>query len=452
MKYVFQLAIFITFIIFSGCQTTERLYYIAPSQLSFVQREMKTAGYWISRHPDPEEMIMSPAEILRFNRYIQDELRLTKDVTQLANPYPGSPLISELEKSLRDFSPGKYYTGDGKRPSPVFFQEIQANMNWAGIPRDIPVQYGLIVHYADQRILPTKEGLYSKRRDIDFDELQNSALDVTTPVAIVHQSQDKKWYYTISPLTSGWVEVERIALCSLEELRDFLSSESFVVVLRPKAEIFMDSHLTNYYDYVRMGVRLPAEVTDDPRAVMITLPLKAEDGYVDFAEGYLEAEDIHRGYLIYSPMNMIEQAFEMLNEPYGWGGMYGEQDCSRFLQEVFATAGIFLPRNSSAQAQVGQVAAQFDSETSDQDKLSFLSTQGAGGITILPLKGHIMLYLGTVDQRPFAIHAAWGYRQPGFREDVVRVINRVAVTDLSLGEGSKKGSLLRRIKSINLIR
>ncbi len=42
----------------------------------------------------------------------------------------------------------------------------------------------------------------------------------------------------------------------------------------------------------------------------------------------------------------------MLNQPYGWGDMYGEQDCSRFLQMVFATVGIMLPRDSKDQAQV----------------------------------------------------------------------------------------------------
>ena len=146
----------------------------------------------------------------------------------------------------------------------------------------------------------------------------------------------------------------------------------------------------------------------------------------------------------------MEQAFKLLNEPYGWGGMHGEQDCSRFLQEVFATVGINFPRNSSQQAQIGRPLAQFDTKMSEAERLKVLR-EAVGGITILPMPGHIMLFLGMVDERPYAIHATWGYREKIGREESSRVINRVAVSDLSLGEGTLKGSLLRRLKSVVLI-
>jgi hypothetical protein len=45
------------------------------------------------------------------------------------------------------------------------------------------------------------------------------------------------------------------------------------------------------------------------------------------------------------------------------------------------------------------------------------------------------------------IHCVWAYRQPGSDADIIRVINRVAVTGLHLGEGSRVGSLLRRLES-----
>ncbi len=55
----------------------------------------------------------------------------------------------------------------------------------------------------------------------------------------------------------------------------------------------------------------------------------------------------------------------MLNQPYGWGDMYGEQDCSRFLQMVFATVGISLPRDSKDQAQVSNSVVDFDEKSDD---------------------------------------------------------------------------------------
>src|ERR1043165_4725508 len=90
--------------------------------------------------------------------------------------------------------------------------------------------------------------------------------------------------------------------------------------------------------------------------------------------------------------------------------MYGEQDCSRFLQMVFATVGIELPRDSKDQAQVSTELASFDEKTANKEKLDALQ-KAKGASSILPLKGHIMLYLGMVNGTPFAIHASSSYSQ-----------------------------------------
>ncbi len=123
----------------------------------------------------------------------------------------------------------------------------------------------------------------------------------------------------------------------------------------------------------------------------------------------------------------------MLNQPYGWGDMYGEQDCSRFLQMVFATVGITLPRDSKDQAQVSNSAVDFDKKSDDGTKIVAI-TKAPAANTLLAMKGHIMLYLGTVDGKPYAIH-----------DTTVSAMDRVIISDLSLGQGSPKGSLLRRL-------
>ena len=184
---------------------------------------------------------------------------------------------------------------------------------------------------------------------------------------------------------------------------------------------------------------------------MIMLPIRNEDGSVRFSTGYIQIKDTHDGFLAYTPRNIIEQAFELLNTPYGWGGMYGEQDCSAFLQEIFSTVGIHLPRNSSAQAKVGKLLGEFDKNVSSAKKLEVLSKDAVGGATILSLKGHIMLFLGTFGGRAYTIHETWGYREHGWWRDRVRVLNRVVVSDLSLGEGSHKGSLLERLLSVRMV-
>jgi hypothetical protein len=60
--------------------------------------------------------------------------------------------------------------------------------------------------------------------------------------------------------------------------------------------------------------------------------------------------------------------------------------------------------------------------------------------------------LGKDQNRLYAIHAAWAYRQKGIEGDEVKVLGRVVVSDLSLGEGSSKGSLLERIVAVRFLK
>ena len=160
---------------------------------------------------------------------------------------------------------------------------------------------------------------------------------------------------------------------------------------------------------------------------------------------------VHKGSLPCTARNIIQQAFELLNAPYGWGGMYGEQDCSRFIQEIFATTAVLFPRNSADQAQVGLLMGEFDENTTGREKLEALSNKAVGGISLLYMKGHIMLFLGIANKKPYAIHATWAYRDPAWRGNAVRRINRVAVSHLVLGRYSKRGSLLKRLLVIRNI-
>ena len=120
-------------------------------------------------------------------------------------------------------------------------------------------------------------------------------------------------------------------------------------------------------DYVQMGVRLPLMETED-NAYQVLIPVCDSQGYLVRQQGYVLKKSGREGYLPYTARNILQQAFEMLNAPYGWGGMYGEQDCSRFIQQVFATVGVNFPRNSADQAMVGKQVAEFDSNTRQMSK------------------------------------------------------------------------------------
>ena len=424
----------------------EKLFFTAPSELPNVSRHMHTAGFWIKRHPAPDKVIMTPPQIEAFNNHIRNDLKLTKDIFAVTRNFQTETLVADFEKILNDFTDKGHCTAAGTRNDTAFIDKARRNMNLPDVISGMAPRYGLVVQYTDVRFLPTAEGLYESPGDFDFDQLQNSSLDVGTAVAVVHQSADKKWYYVLTALSDGWVRKEDIALAQVKTVRDFVENPQFVVATVPKAEIFLNEAMTDYLEYVRMGTRLPL-VSLSQGKVQVFVPIRDKDGKLQTVPSYVSSASVHEGFLSLTPRTIYNQAFAMLNQPYGWGGMYGQQDRSAFLDEVFGTVGIILPRDSKNQAQVGTLLAEFNEKTAVKEKLESLSAVPPAE-ALLWMKGHILLYLGMVDERPYAIHAVWAFRQRQGDRDVPRVLNRVVVSDLSLGEGSQKGSLLKRLIKI----
>ena len=436
----------------SGCAAHQRgaVLYSPPSLLPHTTPETRAAGFWISRHPDPDSVILSPEEIQSFNRTIHEELKLTKDLSARPSATSGEELRAALQKTLDDLQTRGLKLLDGKKPSPAYWDSARQAVNLDAIPKGIPRRYGLIVRYADQRFLPMEEGLYARAWDIDFDELQNSALDTGAPVVVLHHSRDGKWLWVESSSSAGWVKAKNVAAATEDQIKPFWSTP-FVVVTVPKGDIYLNRAMTSFAGSLQMGARLPLMRLDGDFAE-VTLPRRRGDGDVELVPGFVAAGQIHEGYLPYTPRQVLLQAFKMLDQPYGWGGMYGGQDCSRFLQEVFATVGIELPRDSRDQIQVGTRLIEWDAGAPGADKTLVLTDFAVGGITILGMKGHILLYLGTLDGRVYAIHSVWAYREPGLGGDKTFVLNRVVVSDLELGEGSRRGSLLDRLNAVKILK
>lgn len=443
---------------FGGCgHVPQRQELRAPSILPNTTRQMKTAGFWIARVNEPDRVILTQPDIAALNARNQDA-KLTEDIILIQTPVKGKDVAAGLRKSLSAIRKQSLSLGSGEKAGDEFFDPVLQLMDLGSVPEKVSLRYGLAVHYTDQRILPTMNALYAQQGDVDFDELQNSGLDVGTPIVILHQSRDGQWLYGRTQLSTGWVQAQDVAIASLDDIRRYSAREQFIVVTVPKADVFLDQELTQYADYVRMGSLLPL-VRENGKTVVVRTPARNAEGALLEISGYLKAEQVSVGFLPYTARNMMEQAFKMLNSPYGWGGMYGEQDCSRFIQEVFSTVGIVMPRNSGQQAKVGVLAATFSDRDDPDVKAGALQQQAVGGITTLYMKGHIMLYLGAVDGRSFAIHAPWGYREAcpqkansrECRQDTVRVMNRVVVSDLSLGQGSRKGSLIERLLSVRRV-
>lgn len=443
--------VFLALVVLGSCRAPVIVYYNAPSLAPGTRPEMNTAGFWIGRHPDPDAVIMTDADILWFNEHVRVKTGAVYDVLRLSPGRDGPALSGSFRRVLDHVSSKGYVTRDGQKASAAFLPAMKAAVGMDRVPARVEVRWGLAVNNCDQRLLPSLTPLYRSPTDTNIDRLQNNTLDIGAPVAVLHRSTDGEWLYVISPFSDGWVEARNVALCTRDEIVGFQVSPSFIVVTDAKADLFGDPALRRHSSYLHMGVRLPVFVEPETEVIQVRVPSRTGDGRCAFEAAYVSSAQVSRGYLAYTPRHAIQQAFKLLHAPYGWGGLYGEQDCSRFIQEVFATMGIVMPRNSTQQAKAGRVVASFGKKDTGTERALLLSGRATGGITLLQFPGHIMLFLGMVDGTPYAIHDLFAYTEPAEPSERLVAINRVAVTSLAIGSGTKKGSLLERLAMVRSV-
>jgi hypothetical protein len=423
---------------------------IAPALIEGTRSEMNSAGYWIGRHPYPDKLIVDPKGIKELNETIRNDLRISYDLSSYPATYPGHDLLSALQKDYAAISRLRLFQSGGAPVAKAHLSTIKENMAMGKIPSEISVRFGFVTKGADLRSLPVAEGFYQARVKRDFDQLQTSILDIGTSVAVLHTSANGKWHYVVAPLGEGWMEGSRLALCPSEAMRAYLKKTDFVVITSVKGDLYLNREMTNFYDRTRMGQRFPM-VQDRGEAVEISIPGNNGNGSACFTSAFIRKKEVNRGYLPYTPRTIILQAFEFLNDPYGWGDMNGEQDCSSFIRGVFATVGIELPRNSQFQSKAGRLLGTFGRGIPLDQKREILSVQGIGGITLLGMTGHIMLYLGSVDGNPYAIHGLYGYHDKANNKESFIVVKRFVVTDLNLGRSSRIGPILKRVHTVTII-
>jgi len=384
-------------------------------------RHLNMPEFWIDKIENATKPIMNEKEIALFNHNTSHNRHTLTPFRQMNKSYGSSWVKKSILKNYHSMKSSVKYFTDGSKVSNSFYKNIKASLNLSAIKQGkVKTRFALVTSYCDQKIIPTDLELLKKKNQIHFDRNQNSALDIGTPIAILHTTKDGLWHYGISETSSGWVRSEDIAFGEKEEIANYLESQNFVVTTAPKTAIMLGG---KYYDYVRMGIKLPSILEVDDMT-MVMIPTADSNGDLIFSNASVKTANVHKGYLSYTPKNILTQAFKFLHLPYGWGGMYGEQDCSKFIQEVYATVGIKLPRNSSSQSKVSDAKVEL-SGLSKTSKHTFLRTSGMAGETILHLKGHIVLYLGEYKGEPYIIQTVWGDSSRHY------ALGRTAVTSLN---------------------
>ena len=341
---------------------------------------------------------------------------------------------------------------------------ITDNSALDAIPATQATRYGLITRRADLRTFPTRLRVFATRGDTDIDRFQESALFPGTPVAIVHESRDRQWWFVISPTYAAWVEKTRVAVGAKDQVFAYVGKTPALVVTGAAVHtVFTPEQPALSQLQLDMGVRVPL-LADWPidrpvngqsplAAQVVELPLRADDGSLQLLPALLpRSADVAGDYLPLSRANILRQSFKFLGERYGWGHDYNGRDCSGFIAEVYRSFGVLLPRNTGDQASSPALNRRAFTDADDrQTRLAAIADLRVGDLIYIP--GHVMLVIGYDHGMPYVIHDTAGinYRDS---EGALRrlVLNGVSVTPLTPLLFDQNQSYVDRIYSIQRIR
>lgn len=422
----------------------------AESPIPGIPSEVEFADYWIRKTPAPDALIMTPEQIDDLNNRNPFRGTLVIDVPSMPNQSKGKKIRDYLAANARYLISAKLYiTGD----IPLEMAErdrIVALMDTSGVPEIIDIHYGIMLQRTSGKLWPTNIPVMRTPGENEFDGGMVSTLDFGDPVALLHTSRDFLWCYVQSENFGCWIPSESVAFGDIRTVRELTDKSSPLVAAGGRVTVYGSPQDGPAIGYLNMGGYLPIRSAGS-HFCEVLVPGRGKNNELVEKCGYVRrSSDVSIGFLPYTARKIYQQCFLLYGARYGWGGMYDTRDCSSYIRDIFRCFNIRLPRNSASQARAATRVIPVEA----MDRAARLTALRSvpGGITLLQMPGHIMIYLGEAGGKPYAIHDFWSWREgKGNNIDVSHRTARVAVTDLVLGEGSTKGAFIDRMANIAVI-
>jgi cell wall-associated NlpC family hydrolase len=264
--------------------------------------------------------------------------------------------------------------------------------------------------------------------------MQNSLLWPGTPLLATHRSADREWVFVESRVAFGWLPVQDVAWVSPEQAR-WIASLPLAAPLEDGFSIL--DRRGDFLAHGRIGMVVPLAPEQPPARdgqdgwLAVLVPVRGALGHAHWTRAALEPGRAAPMPLPATQRTLAGLARELMGQPYGWGGLYRNRDCSSTLQDLFAGLGVHLPRNSRSQAGAGR---WIDLEgVPPQAREALIAARGKPWLTLAYRPGHIMLYLGGQHGAPAFLHTMWGVTTEQGGREGRHVVGRTVITSLRLG-------------------
>lgn len=383
-----------------------------------ISYDMLSPSFWINLIENPDNLIGDEIDIKNYN---DANINNGPPIVSLEN-YPETFTRDQLVKLITNISQpsqSNRYNSSGNLVDVNYYRYLEKNLNLVNLNNINNVNYGIVIKRSEFRTYPTKDSLYSSP-DSEFDRFMETAVYIAEPVIILSESRDKKWFFAQMYNYLAWVPASDVALTSKSDWYNYNNSSDFLIITGNDVHTSsnpVNKKVSNIK--LDMGVKIPLATRDTiPDDIngqstfgnyVVKLPTRDDTGKLIIQLALIPVNsDAHIGYLPYTQRNIINQAFKLLGERYGWGGSFEGRDCTAFTMDIFRTMGIKLPRNSSEQ---GKLAAgiyyDMPSTMTYEQRANLMDNTKPG--TALYMNGHALLYLGKYDNNYYAIHDFSGF-------------------------------------------
>lgn len=314
---------------------------------------------------------------------------------------------------------------DGKRVTPKLLEQYKSYRNVPPDDEEVTLRYGVVVSGAALTDLPTEDIFTDSELDVRYNELQETFVKVNSPVIILLEDTTHRYYYVKSIEFTGWTKQSNIAIIDDKSTWDsYFDNDSFIMVTND-CDIVVDTadaiEGISYSTKTFMGTKLHFLGEDEEGNYKVCVPARSEDGTLccDIT-GILDSGNAVIGYLPATRRGILQLAFSVWGDEYGWGGRDGLRDCSSYIRDIFLCFGYTLPRNSSFQMRIKD-GTNIEHIQGYDNKKKALGALEPGDI--LDIGGHVMIYLGEYKGKTYVISMLSNY----VPEDVTSDYDKSAV-------------------------
>ncbi len=344
---------------------------------------------WLNVIKNPDRVLASLSVIEKFNQSVH------KDI--FADAKPPDSFDGELAKLGKlYFSSSKEKTNILKRVEKI----LRSAKNTDAFA--ISTERGRI------RALPLEKPVFNER-DGDMDRMQESGVEIGEGMRVLLASEGGRWFFVKTPFYEGWISGKSVGIIDKETLKAHLTEKPFYVIIGNYVFTMPSPDKHTSMKMLGMGARLPkgdaGSINGQFKTVqeVVKIPVRKRNGNAEIKNAYLSFDaDVSEGYLKFTRRNILNEAFKLIGERYGWGDSFQARDCSSTIRSIFKTMGVMMPRNASEQERIKLGKSVSMDGFSDDEKLDLLNGFDLGDL--LFMKGHVMMYFGKLKDVHYIFH------------------------------------------------